>query len=142
MSNFDKILETALEKAGGLAPETLGETESISFSEVDKQQLILQLKEDSKFNNKMVIAIIALHFILFGLCAYMVLYWRSQPDKVVYLLGGSLFGFMVIIYSLIQVLKITIANNNLRAMLPYLPPERAFTAIQSVYFDAKKSKWL
>lgn len=142
MSGLEKVLETTLGKAGGLEPAKLGKSEGFSFSEKDKKQLISQLGEASKFNDGMIIVIIILHIVLFATAVFVVFYFLSDPKVIKYLLGGSVFSIMVLVYSLIHLLKIKSANDFMRATLPYLPPEEAMVVIQSTYFRLKTGKWL
>lgn len=138
MSNLEKILENTLKKVGGIEPATLGKTESLKVSKEDKKRLILQLEEEAKFNNRMIIAIIILHFLLFALAVFLVLYYRDSPEKINFVLGGSVLSLMVIMYSLIRLWKVKVANDNLRAILPNLSPEQAMVVVQSIYFEEKK----
>jgi hypothetical protein len=142
MSGLEKILETTLGKAGALEPVTLGKSELFSFNDKDKRQLISQLGETSKFNNGMIIVIIILHIVLFATAVFLVFYFLSDPKVITYLLGGSVFSIMVLIYSLIHVLKLKFANDFIRATLPYLPPEQAMIVIQSTYFRLRNRKSL
>jgi hypothetical protein len=140
MSRLEKLLESTLESAGGLKQETLGGRGEISFSEEDKRRLTSQLGGISKFNNGMVVVIIALHVVLFATSIFLVYYFLSDPSVIIYLLGGSVFSIMVVIYSLIRLLKIKYANDFVRASLPYLPPDKAMLLIQRTYFELKKRK--
>lgn len=140
MNKFYKILEASLKKAGRLEPATLGKTELPSVSNEDKKQLISQLKEQSKFNNKIIIVIIILHFLLFGLCTFLVLYYRDSLKAILLILGSSLTGFMIIINSLIRFYEIKVKNDNLRSTLPNLPPEQAMIVVQSIYFESQRRR--
>jgi hypothetical protein len=138
MNKFYKILEAALEKAGRLEPATLGKTELLSVSNEDKKQLLSQLKEQSKINNKMIIVIIILHFLLFGLVTFLILYYRDSLEAILLILGSSLTIYMVIINSLIRFYEIKVKNDYLRATLPNLSPEQAMIVVQSIYFEAQR----
>lgn len=142
MSGLEKVLETTLGKAGGLEPATLGKSEHFAFSDKDKRQLISQLGAASKFNNGMIIVIIILHVVLFATAVFLVFYFLSDPKVIKYLLGGSVFSIMVLVYSLIHLLRLKFANDFMRATLPYLPPEKAMIVIQSTYFRLRNRKWL
>lgn len=142
MSSLEKILEATLEKADALKPAALGESEVVYFSEKDKRQLISQLGKTSKFNNGMIIVIIILHVVLFATAIFLVFYFLSKPEVIKYLLGGSVFSIMVLIYSLIRLLRIKYANDMIRAALPYLPPNEAIILIQTTYFGLQKRKLL
>lgn len=138
MSKLKGILEDTLEEIGAIKPPTLGR-DNIRFSKETKDKLLLRLEEEAKFNNKMIVAIIILHFLLFALAVFLVYYFLEKPEVIVYLFGGSIFSMMIIMYSLIKLWKAKIANDNLRTILPNLPPEQAVEVLKSVYFDLAKN---
>ncbi len=144
MSQLEKILEATLEKAGAHKAIAMGAHMEVvlSLSDKDKRQLISKLKDASKFNDLLIVVIIILHIVLFATAVFLVFYFLSDPNVIIYLLGGSVFSIMVIIYSLVRVLKIKFANDFLRATLPYLPPEQAIAVIQSTYFGLRNRKGL
>jgi hypothetical protein len=141
MKRFIKILEKTLEETGAIGPLFLGEEDSINATEKDKERVLAQLKEELSFINKMIIAIIVLHFLLFALAVFFALYFRDSPTTITLLLGGSLLGLMVIINSLIRLVKIRNAIGLLQITFPYLSPKEAMALIRSIYYDAKKNKW-
>jgi hypothetical protein len=141
MKKFTEILEKTLEKAGAIGPVFLGEGDAIKASEEDKKRLADQLKKELSVINKMVVAIIILHFLLFGLAVFFAIYYRDSPNTIMLLLGGSLLGLMVVINSLIRLLKIRNAIGLLLITLPSLSPKEAMKIVSSIYYDAKKNKW-
>ncbi len=131
MSRLKNLLELTLlesrvigDKLGGNKP-AVKENIQTKFDESSKKKLIQQLETDAKFNNTIIVSIIVLHFLLFFLAVFLVINFLDKPTIIVYLFGGSIFSIMVIMYSLIHFWKEKIANDNLRMILPDLPPEQA-----------------
>ncbi len=132
------ILEETLKKTGGLEPATLGETGILSVSKEDKKQLLSQLKEESKAINKIIIAIVVSHFIIFALAVFLVLYFRDSPYVIIPSLGVLVAALLAILTSLMNILKTKNKMDLMRIILPNLPPEDVMIVIQSIYFEEKK----
>lgn len=139
MNRLEKILEDTLEEIGAIKPPTLGRN-NVTFSLEAKNRLMLRLEKEAEFNNKMIIAMFILHFLVFLLAVFLVIYFLKTPDIIVTLFGGSIFVIMVINYSLIRIWKAKIANDNLQTILPDLPPEQAVELLKNIYFKSKNGK--
>ncbi|MGC2237742.1 MAG: hypothetical protein WA584_16380 [Pyrinomonadaceae bacterium] len=137
-SRLTSILEETLKKTGGLKPATLGETGILSVSKEDKKQLLLHLKEESKSINKIIVAIVAAHFLIFALAVLLVLYFRDSPYVIIPSLGVLVPVLIAILTSLMNVLKTKNKMDLMRTILPNLPPEEVMIVIQSIYFEEKK----
>lgn len=145
MSRLEKILENTLNEIGVIKPPTLGKEVKIIKNEVKfsleaKNRLMLRLEKEAEFNKKMIIAMFMLHFLVFVLAVFLVIYFLETPDIIVKLFGGSIFVIMVINYSLIRIWKAKIANDNLQTILPDLPPEQAVELLKNIYFKSKNGK--
>lgn len=133
------LLGEALKKANALQPPALGPARMLALSKDDKKQLLAQMREQVTFINKIIIAIVVLHFLLFFLAAFLVLYWRDYPKVIAVLLGGSLLSLMVIIRSLVSLVKTKGEMTNVLMVLPNLSAEQAIVMLQSMYFARKKA---
>jgi hypothetical protein len=147
MSRLNNILEDTLKEIGVIKPQTLGsnkrlspEKDDVKFSVEAKNRLLLRLEKEGKFNNKMIVVMFISHFLVFALAVFLVIYFLKTPEVIVYLFGGSIFSIMVINYSLIHIWKAKIANDNLRTILPDLPPNQAVELIKNIYSKADKEK--
>ena len=138
MKGLDDILENTLRKANAFLPAALGEEAAFSFSSEDKKQLLSQLRLQVKFHNKLVVAIVVMHFLLFALAVVLAVYNRTRPYVVTTLLGGSVLGLMVIIRSLVNLLKTKGAMDFMLVTLPNLSPKESIKLIQSLYFHRKQ----
>jgi hypothetical protein len=136
-TKLNSILENTLKKVDGLKPAILGKTEILSGSKEAKKELLYQLKDESKFINRFIIAIIILHFLLFALAVFLVLYYRDSPNVIVLLLGGSVLSLIAIITSLIRLLNTKSKIVYMLVTLPNLSPEQAMIVVQSIYFEGK-----
>ena len=147
MNRLGKILEQTLDEIEVTNPPTLGITNpsatdrsNFGFSPEIKDKFLLQLEKEAAFNNKMIITMFIAHLLVLGLATFLVIYFLGNPQTIVYLFGGSIFTLMGINYSLIQIWRAKIANDNLRIILPNLPPDQAIEVIKSIYFALQKNK--
>jgi hypothetical protein len=135
------ILEETLKKAGALEPAVQGKQSGmLALTREDQRQLLSQMKTQLKFINNIIIAIVVLHFLLFALSAFLVLYYRDSPNVILLLLGGSVLSLMVIISSLISLVKTKGKIDCIFITLPNLSPEQAMIMLQSIYFEEVKLK--
>ena len=114
------------------------DTKLLEISEEDKERLLKNLNAESKFNNKIIVSIITLHFALFALCVFFAFYYRDHPEILKFLFGGSLLSLMVIMYSLIKLLKFKNFMDVLRFTLPNLSPKDAIDLVKATYFNLKR----
>jgi len=135
-SKLKLLFGEALKKANAIKPPTLG-SGLLALGKEDKKQLLVQVRDQVRFINKIIIAIVVLHFLLFFLAAFLVLYWRDEPKVIAVLLGGSVLSLMVIIRSLVSLVKTKGKMDNVLMVLPNLSAEQALVMIQTMYFAAK-----
>lgn len=136
-SKLKLLLGETLKKAGALRPPTLGTSGLLALGKEDKKQLLVQMRDQVRFINKIIIAIVVLHFLLFFLAAFLVLYWRDRPKVIAMLLGGSVLSLMVIIRSLVNLVKAKGKMDNVLLVLPNLSAEQAIVMIQTMYFASR-----
>lgn len=141
-SRFISILEETLKKSGGLLPAVQDARPGglLALTREDQRQLLAQMKAQLSFLNKIIVAIVVLHFLLFVLAAFLVLYYRDSPNVILLLLGGSVLSLMIIIRSLINLVKTKSKIDYILVTLPNLSPEQAMILIQSIYFEEVKRK--
>lgn len=139
MEKLITILEETLEKTGSLELMKMGE-ESHRLSKEDKEILISQLKDHMTIIDKIIIAIVILHFLIFLLAVFLVLYYRDNIYAITTLLGGSVLSLMVIVRSLTNLVKIRSKIAYILITLPNLSPEQAVILIESIYLDEKEGQ--
>ena len=135
-SKLQHLFGETLKKANALQPPALG-SGLLSLGKEDKKQLLVQIKDQVRFINKIIIAIVVLHFLLFFLAAFLVLYWRNEPKVIAVLLSGSVLSLMIIIRSLVRLVKTKGKMDNVLMVLPNLSAEQAIVMIQTMYFAAR-----
>lgn len=138
-AQLKRILGEALKKADALRPPVLGPSGMLALGKEDKKQLLAQMRTQSKFINNIIISIVVLHFLLFFLAGFLVIYWRDSPRVIAVLLGGSVLSLMVIIRSLVNLVKTKGRMDNILLVLPNLSAEQAIVMIQSIYFEGKEN---
>jgi hypothetical protein len=132
------VLKEYLENVGGLNPTDLGPRKAPTVSVVEQQRLNEKLEKESRVNNRLVVCITVLHFLIFILAAVLVIYHRDSPWLISSILGGSLLSLLGVIKGLSQLWREKNAIDMLRTILPNLPPDQAVKVIQSVYFASMK----
>lgn len=133
------VLGSYLEKVGGLERASLGEAKAISVNPGDQQQLLGQLHRESKFNNRLIVCVTVLHFLLFILAAALVFYHRDSPKVISLILGGSFLSLLPVINSLSRLWREKSAIDMLGVILPTLTPEQSIKVIQSIYFGTQSA---
>lgn len=143
---LNSILESVIEKSGGLQVPKLGgktekkstEIEILSISDEVKQQLLDELRKQSEFNNKLIITIIIGYFIIFALAVFVVIYNRDSPALISIALGGSILSLLVVIASMRKLLKEKHTMDLIRITIPNLSSEQAMVMIQTLYYEERK----
>ena len=138
-NKLNLLLRETLKKANALQPAALGPGELLALGKEDKKQLLAQIEDQVRFINKIIIAIVVLHFLLFFLAAFLVFYWRDDPKVIAILLGGSVLSLMVIIRSLVSLVKTKSQMDHVLLVLPNLSAEQAIVMLQTMYFAKKKA---
>ena len=142
MNKMQSILKEALNNAKALKSlegggDGKGPVKS-TFNDEQREQLFSQLTEHKKFIDGMIIAVIAMHFALFGLAFYLVILWQYDYKAVIALLGGSVLSLMVIVRSLVNLVNIRTKIAYILLILPNLSPDQQVLLVQSIYYDEKK----
>ena len=144
MRSLRSLLENYLDAVDALEPAVLGGKSKKAINgekytlrlEKESAKLVKRLSTGSTFNNRLIISITILHFLIFLLAASLVLYYRDSPKAITTVLGGSLISLLALTRSLAGLWRDKNAMDILRAIVPDLPPEQVVPVIQSLYFKS------
>lgn len=140
MTRVHTILGEYLRRAGALKPIMMGESDrAVTLTDEDRQALYKRLLKEARFNNRMVIAIMVLHFALFILALWLIYYYRESFNII---LGGSIVSLLAITKNLISLWREKWMIDILVNSLPNLTPEQALTFVRSFYYSRQSSRSL
>src|SRR5688572_24253428 len=95
-ARLQSVLGEYLQQVGGLERTDMGPRKSASAAAISAEQLVDRLRQESTFNNKLVICITILHFLLFIVAVSLVFYYRDDPKIISFILGGSILSLLAV----------------------------------------------
>ncbi|HKR05178.1 MAG TPA: hypothetical protein VJY62_11145 [Bacteroidia bacterium] len=109
----------------------LGATKELSKEEGSNNYnaLKLELEANSSLKNKLIIVIYLVLSIFFFFCLYLFFLVKSDPDKIKYIFGGSVFSILAAITPMINIWKDKERTDTILKVLPFLKEEDRITAI-------------
>lgn len=138
MRRLQTILEESLLEAGALKPVQMGPVPAkISVTPEVKRRLIERLLRESNFNNRILVAVTCLHFLLFIIALWLVYYNRDSLSAISVILGGSVLSLLAVTRSLSNLWRTKTGVDVLIAILPSLSPEQAIQAVKDLYYDQR-----
>lgn len=136
MRKLQTIIEELLNEAGALKPIKLGPgSAKISVTPEVKDRLIKRLFVESKFNNRILIAVTILHIFIFIIALWLVYYNRNSLTAVSVIFGGSVLSLLGITRSLSNLWRTKTGIDLLIAILPSLCPEQVIQVIKDLYYN-------
>lgn len=140
MPRLEKLLQELLVEAGELKPVVMGKAPAkISVTPEIKERLMERLFVALKLHNQILLALIALHFLIIIAAFCLVYYYRSSPTTVSVILGGSILSLLPVIRSLSNIWRTKMAVDVLIAILPSLSPEQSLEAVKDLYYYQSES---
>lgn len=138
MPRLQTILKKALVEAGALKPIQMGPAPAkISVTHEVKVRLIERLLVESKFNNRFLVALTSLHFVVFILALWLVYYYRDSLRSISLILGGSALSLLAVTRRLSDLWRTKMGVDVLIAILPSLSPDQAIQAVKDLYYDQR-----
>jgi hypothetical protein len=142
MSRLENFLEGFLIKAGALKPVVLGTAPAkISVTPEVKERLMERLFIESKLHNRILMALMAVHFLIIIAAFCLVYFYRNDLTSTSVILGGSgsILSLLGITRSLSNLWRTKMAVDVLIAILPSLSTEQAIQAVKDLYYAQSKS---
>lgn len=139
MHNITNIYEKFLKENHRFEKIKAGGSEGvIPATETSKSQLINNLLIQNKFNNILILVIMAMFIVIFGIGIYFSLYYRNDPKTMGVVFGGSFLSLLVIIRGLQNLWKQKSTMDMLLTIVPNMTPDKAVEIIEMLYYANKK----
>lgn len=137
MARLQTVLEKFLNEASSLKPPHLGDEPPSPKREVDKVAFLESLSQERGFNRGIIIALVALHVVLFAVSIGFAAYYRDSPTTIGVILGGSILSLLGITKGLQQVWREKVIMDVLVASVPNLSGDSLVKFVESIYYEKK-----
>jgi hypothetical protein len=91
--------------------------------------LVLDLKANSAFKNKLIIVIYVLLSVFFVFCLYLFYLVKDDKDKIAYLFGGTVFSILAVITPMIRIWRDKERTDTFLKVLPLLKEDDRLSAV-------------
>lgn len=103
-----------------------------------KHVLVDNLLKQSKNNLLLIYVMTAMLAVLFGVCIYFAIYFKDDPPKLKFTIGGSLMGLIVIIRYLFLIWREKSKMDLLITLIPEITPQEVKEVIEIIYCKIRK----
>ena len=138
--NVNKTLTQFLVKNNGFRPSEAGNTAQLNLTEESKKELLKTFLRDKKVNNYILLVIVLMFIIVFFVGCYFIFYYRTNPEILKIIFGGTFFSITTIIYGLQRLWRQKNYMDYLILLIQNLPADRVGEIIQTIIFQSKLIK--
>lgn len=140
MQRLQTVLQELLREAGALELVKMGPAPAkVSITPEVRKHFEERLLVELKANDRILKAVVALHFFIFLVALGLIYYSKNSPLFVSCVVGGSVFALLAITRSLSNLWQAKMAIDILLVELPRLSGEQVVQIIKDLYYGRMKS---